>query len=70
MAKVSGILENRFTGWTDVKLTSKGQKEAKKAGELISNYGLSIDLAFVSYLKRAVKTNEICLNQLKSKKSK
>ena len=28
-------LENRFTGWKDVPLTSKGELEAKKAGELI-----------------------------------
>ena len=25
-------LENRFTGWTNVDLTQKGEEEAKKAG--------------------------------------
>jgi len=28
-------LENRFTGWTDVDLTSKGELEAKSAGKVI-----------------------------------
>ena len=25
--------ENRFTGWTDIDLSKKGEKEAKAAGE-------------------------------------
>ena len=28
-------LENKFTGWTDVDLTEKGEAEAKNAGKLI-----------------------------------
>lgn len=27
--------ENRFTGWTDVGLTDKGQQEARQAGRLM-----------------------------------
>ena len=30
-------LENKFTGWTDVDLTEKGEAEAKNAGKLIKN---------------------------------
>ena len=29
-------LENRFTGWTDVGLTPKGEVEAKDSGGLLS----------------------------------
>ncbi len=32
-------LENRFTGWTNVDLTDKGEKEAQKAGELLKQEG-------------------------------
>ena len=49
-------LENRFTGWTDVDLTKNGENEAFNAGVLLSNYDIQFDLAFVSYLKRAIKT--------------
>ncbi len=49
-------LENRFTGWTDVGLTEKGQAEAKAAGELLKREGFDFDLAFTSVLRRAIKT--------------
>ena len=29
-------LENRFTGWTNVDLTKKGEEEARKAGKLLN----------------------------------
>src|SRR5499433_2045013 len=48
--------ENRFTGWTDVALTQKGQAEAKAAGRLLKQHGYVFDLAFTSVLKRAIKT--------------
>jgi len=57
-------LENRFTGWADVDLTAKGISEAKKAGSLISANGIQIDSVYCSYLKRAVKTCKICLEEL------
>ncbi len=49
-------MENRFTGWTDVDLTEKGIKEAVKAGNLLKEKGYVFDMAYTSYLKRAVKT--------------
>jgi len=61
-------LENRFTGWTDVDLTKNGENEAKNAGILLSKSNIQINLAYVSYLKRAVKTHKICLKQLKKYK--
>ena len=36
-------LENKFTGWTDVELTKKGESEAKRAGELIGREGIKLD---------------------------
>ena len=36
--------ENRFTGWTDVDLTDKGKEEARQAGRLLKEAGLSFDL--------------------------
>ena len=60
--------QNRFTGWTDVDLTENGKKEAKKAGDLILKENLNLKTIYVSYLKRAIKTSKICLNQLKSLK--
>lgn len=58
---------NKFTGWTDVDLTKKGENEAKKAGILLRENHVNIDTAYTSFLSRAVKTNKICLKQLKNK---
>ena len=56
-------LENRFTGWKNVPLTEKGEAEAKKAGELIKKYKISIDIVFSSVLERANRTAEIAIIQ-------
>ncbi len=56
--------ENRFTGWVDVDLSEKGTEEAKYAAESIQNAGLTFDLAYTSYLKRAIKTLWITLENL------
>tara|TARA_Y100000590_G_scaffold462361_1_gene626260 strand:+ start:1166 stop:1855 length:690 start_codon:yes stop_codon:yes gene_type:complete len=60
--------ENRFTGWTNVTLTKNGEGEAKKAGILLKNNNIEIDLAYISYLKRAIKTHKICQKQLNKSK--
>jgi 2,3-bisphosphoglycerate-dependent phosphoglycerate mutase len=57
-------LENRFTGWTDVDLSAQGIDEAHRAGQLIKERGISIDLAFTSVLKRAIKTLDIILEEM------
>lgn len=49
-------LENRFTGWTDVDLTPKGVEEAKTAARLLTEAGLTFDVAYTSVLKRAIRT--------------
>lgn len=56
--------ENRFTGWTDVDLTEQGSAEAKQAGGLIKEAGLSFDIAYTSVLKRAIRTLWIVLDEM------
>lgn len=46
-------LENRFTGWTDVDLTEKGEQEATEAGQILKKNGYTFDLAYTSVLTRA-----------------
>ena len=48
--------QNRFTGWTDVDLSSEGEQEAIKAGKLLKDKKITVNLAFTSVLKRAVNT--------------
>ena len=37
-------LEKKFTGWVDVDLTENGKLEAKKAGQLIKQKQIEINL--------------------------
>ena len=60
-------LENKFTGWVDVDLASKGKLEACKSGELLKEKKLKIDYFFSSYQKRAINTLKLILNTLKEK---
>lgn len=55
--------ENRFTGWTDVDLSEKGQEEAKEAGRLLKENGYVFDKAYTSYLKRAIHTLNYVLDE-------
>jgi 2,3-bisphosphoglycerate-dependent phosphoglycerate mutase len=55
-------LENRFTGWVDVDLSDQGVAEARLAGELLADQGWSFDRAYVSSLKRAIRTLWIALD--------
>lgn len=56
--------ENRFTGWTDVDLTAKGREEARQAGRLLRDDGFQFDRAYVSVLKRAIRTLWIVLDEM------
>jgi 2,3-bisphosphoglycerate-dependent phosphoglycerate mutase len=49
-------LENKFTGWVDVPLSPKGEKEVVEAGQLIKESGIVPDVAFTSLQKRAIMT--------------
>ena len=48
--------DNRFTGWVDVGLTPEGIAQARRAGELLMEEGLSFTVAHTSFLKRAART--------------
>jgi len=52
---------NKFTGWVDVDLSEKGVGEAKHAGDLIKTEGLKFDVCYTSFLKRAIKTCNLAL---------
>ena len=56
--------KNIFTGWTDVDLSQQGREEAKKAGALLKKNGIYPDICFTSWLKRAIHTAQIALNEL------
>jgi 2,3-bisphosphoglycerate-dependent phosphoglycerate mutase len=56
--------ENRFTGWTDVDLSHKGTEEARKAGQTLRASGVTFDVAYVSVLKRAIRTLWIILDEM------
>jgi 2,3-bisphosphoglycerate-dependent phosphoglycerate mutase len=49
-------LEKKFTGWVDIDLTENGELEAKKAGNLIKNQKINIDLYYSSFQLRAKNT--------------
>lgn len=57
-------LENKFTGWTDVELSSKGVEEAKEAGRVLKEKGYHFDLGFTSVLKRAEDTLDYILKEM------
>ena len=57
-------LENKFTGWKDVDLSPKGVEEAKAGGKALKEQGLVFDVAYTSYLKRAIKTLNYVLEEL------
>jgi 2,3-bisphosphoglycerate-dependent phosphoglycerate mutase len=54
--------ENRFTGWTDVDLSTTGFEEARRAARVLAEQGFTFDLAYTSLLKRAIRTLWIVLD--------
>ena len=57
-------LENKFTGWTDVGLSSNGVNEAIEAGKVLKEKGFTFDLAYTSVLKRAEDTLTYILKKM------
>jgi 2,3-bisphosphoglycerate-dependent phosphoglycerate mutase len=55
-------LENRFTGWVDIPLSSRGVQEAKNAGEKLRSF--AFDRAFTSVLIRAIETLRLVLEAI------
>ncbi|TIA91217.1 hypothetical protein E3P77_01629 [Wallemia ichthyophaga] len=56
--------KNLFTGWVDVKLTEKGEQEAKLGGERLKASNTQFDCAYTSSLQRAQKTLEIIQSEI------
>ena len=56
--------ENRFTGWTDVDLSTTGVAEAHRAGRVLRDGGFTFDEAHTSLLKRAIRTLWIVLDEM------
>jgi 2,3-bisphosphoglycerate-dependent phosphoglycerate mutase len=56
--------ENRFTGWTDVALSSRGEQEARDAGTLMLTHGALPDVVHTSLLTRAIRSAEITIDGL------
>jgi 2,3-bisphosphoglycerate-dependent phosphoglycerate mutase len=59
--------KNLFTGWVDVALSSQGEAEAERAGELLKEKNLLPDLLHTSLLTRAIHTAEIALGACERK---
>jgi 2,3-bisphosphoglycerate-dependent phosphoglycerate mutase len=55
---------NLFTGWTDVDLSDTGREEAATAGKLLKDEGFTFDVCYTSYLKRAIHTLDIVLDEM------
>ncbi len=53
--------KNLFTGWVDVNLNEKGEKEAVRGGELLKDAGLLPDVVHTSVQKRAIRTAQLAL---------
>jgi 2,3-bisphosphoglycerate-dependent phosphoglycerate mutase len=56
--------ENRFTGWTDVDLSTAGLEEARAAGRLLRAEGFDFDFTYTSVLKRAIRTLWVALEEM------
>src|SRR5437899_1042065 len=54
--------KNLFTGWVDVGLTTAGEAEGRRGGELIVEHELLPDVVHTSLLRRAIRTAEIALD--------
>jgi len=55
---------NLFTGWMDVDLSDKGREEARNAGRILKEEGYDFDVCYTSYLKRAIHTLNIALDEM------
>lgn len=55
---------NLFTGWSDVELSEAGISEASEAGRLLKENGFDFDVCYTSYLKRAIHTLNLILDEM------
>ena len=55
---------NLFTGWMDVDLSEKGREEARNGGKVLKEEGYDFDICYTSYLKRAIHTLDLVLDEM------
>ena len=55
---------NLFTGWMDVDLSEKGREEARNGGRVLKEEGYDFDICYTSYLKRAIHTLDLVLDEM------
>jgi 2,3-bisphosphoglycerate-dependent phosphoglycerate mutase len=53
-----------FCGWTDVDLSERGEREVEHASRLLLEAGLTVDVAYTSRLRRAIRSSWILLKGL------
>lgn len=53
-----------FTGWVDVDLSDRGVREIEHAARLLLEQGFTVDIAYTSRLKRAIRSTWILLREL------
>lgn len=56
--------QRRFTGWVDVDLSDLGRREVEHAAKLLVERGYTVDVAYTSMLKRAIRSSWIILKEL------
>ena len=56
--------KNLFTGWADVDLSETGRQDAAEGGRALAEAGFDFDLCYTSYLKRAIHTLQIVLDNM------
>ena len=54
--------KNLFTGWVDVRLSAKGEDEARRGGALLKERNLLPDVVHTSLLRRAITTSQLALD--------
>jgi 2,3-bisphosphoglycerate-dependent phosphoglycerate mutase len=54
--------KNLFTGWVDVPLSARGEREAVRSGELLTEVGPLPDVVHTSLLRRAISTAHLALD--------
>ena len=57
-------LENRFTGWWDIDVTEQGVAQARAAGRLMKEKGITPAICFTSLQSRAIKTLNLALEEM------
>jgi 2,3-bisphosphoglycerate-dependent phosphoglycerate mutase len=55
--------KNLFTGWVDVRLSEKGEAEARRGGAMLAERDLLPDVLHTSLLRRAIHTSQLALDE-------